>query len=405
MDSTGSTVHRQPELGLSRRSNCLIRFGLRPRPAPEVPHSSWGILVTDGVVQRRCTRELSRDNLRDSRSESLSMSHTDQESTSDFGHLWRGFVMGGADIIPGVSGGTMALVLGIYRRLVVALSHVDRQLLALLRGAQWRAAAEHLDLRFAFGVGLGILLGIGCLASIMHTLLEQYALPTWSFLFGLILGSSVLVARMIPRWSLATLLALAAGATFAYWVVGQLPTSPPAGKWYFFVSGGIAICAMILPGISGAFILLLLGSYFEVTGILKDLLRLRIGAEDLAKLVTFSVGCLVGLLSFSKLLRWLLDRWESVTLAVLCGFMLGSLRKIWPFKTDVTSADYLVRLRAPEETIAEFVTHPESLPLKYRLFANHWPATIDGETVLAAVTGIGGLLLLALLDRLARGRA
>lgn len=283
--------------------------------------------------------------------------------TSDLVQVARGFLMGGADIIPGVSGGTVALILGIYDRLVTAISRCDLTLLSHAKRREWNAAAAYVDLRFLIALGTGIVLGVAGLASLMHYLLEHQLQATLAAFFGLILASSVLVARVINRWGPAELLLLPAGAIFAYWLVG-LPTlnSPPDGNLYVFLCGMIAICAMILPGISGAFILLILGKYHDITGLLKDVLHGEISLGVLVTIATFVLGCLIGLLSFSKVLRWLLARHESVTMAILCGFMAGSLRKVWPFKFDLTP------------NITEF---------KSKQFENTWP-TVFTTDVLAA---------------------
>ena len=244
--------------------------------------------------------------------------------------------MGGADIIPGVSGGTVALILRIYERLVSAISRFNLTLVMHLRRGDFSKAAAHVDLRFLISLGCGIAVGVGGLASVMHYLLDDHKQPTYAAFFGLILASSVLVARMINRWNYVSATGLLLGAGFAYWLVGQLPAQPPEGNAYLFMCGMIAICAMILPGISGAFILLILGKYEDMTDLLSGFLHGNITLESTTTLVVFLTGCVLGLLSFSKLLNWMLDRHKTLTMAVLCGFMIGSLRKIWPFKHDLT---------------------------------------------------------------------
>jgi putative membrane protein len=262
--------------------------------------------------------------------------------TSDLVQVARGFLMGGADIIPGVSGGTVALILGIYDRLVTAISRFDMTFVRQAVRREWRAAAAHADLRFLIALGAGIGLGILGLASLMNYLLLEHTQLTFGAFFGLIVASSVLVGRMV-QWERSTtpIACLVGGALAAYYIVG-LPflNSPPEGLLYVLFSGLLAICAMILPGISGAFILLLLGKYEDITGHIRNvphrLLAGEFPLDELTVLAVFAVGCTVGLLSFSKFLRWLLARHENATMALLCGFMAGSLRKIWPFKLDTT---------------------------------------------------------------------
>lgn len=256
---------------------------------------------------------------------------------SDFGIVLRGLLMGGADIIPGVSGGTMALILGIYDRLVTAISHVDATFFRHVGHREWQQAASRIDLRFLVALGGGIIVGIALLGSVMNYLLLNQRQFTFAAFFGLIAASSLLVARMVERWTLREVVLLLLGAGFAYWLVRQPALqSPPDALWYTFVCGVIGICAMILPGISGAFILLILGKYEEITEIIKETLRLHVTGENVLTVAVFAAGCALGLISFSKVLRWLLGRHESETMSVLCGFMLGSLYRLWPFQRDVT---------------------------------------------------------------------
>ena len=273
--------------------------------------------------------------------------------------MGRGFLMGGADIIPGVSGGTVALILGIYERLIAAISHCDVKLLQLLAARKFGQAIEHADLRFLVCLGAGIGLGIVSLAGLMHELLLNQRMLTFSAFFGLIAASSWLVGMMVPRWRVQEVASLLLGAVFAFYLVGlPLIEQPPGTLTYLFFCGVIAICAMILPGISGAFILLLLGKYVEVTGMIKGAIHGEISAEIVIAVGVFCSGCLIGLLSFSRLLRWLLANHHNVTMAVLCGFMIGSLRKLFPFQTDLT---------------------PDVTELKHKLYENRALSSINIE--------------------------
>jgi len=303
----------------------------------------------------------------------------------DFQQIARGLLMGGADIIPGVSGGTVALILGIYERLVVAISHVDGRLLVLVGKREWTAAAKHLDLRFLLTLAFGIGLGIISLASLMHELLTHYHAYTLASFFGMILASSLLVGRMIGAHSRATwITAIAcvfAGAAFALWITTRPAYAAQSGPAYTFASGMVAICAMILPGISGSYILLLLGKYAEITGIIKQLPRLECSLQDLTTLAIFAAGCAVGLVLFSKVLRWLLARCHAPTMATLCGFMLGSLVKIWPFQIDTT---------------------PTATELKHKIYEITWPQEINREVILCTAIALGTLGLVLAIDRIAR---
>ena len=210
--------------------------------------------------------------------------------------------MGAADIVPGVSGGTVALILGIYTRLVTAVSRVDATLLGLLGRGKWRQAADRLDLRFLIALGVGIGAGAVGLAGLMHTLLEDHTQLTYAAFFGLILASGILVGRMCRPHGAAQLagcLALGlAGVAIAYLLVSQSVIENRPGFLYTFVCGAIGICAMILPGISGSYLLLLLGKYHEITGIIKNLAHLNVTGGDLVTLAVFAVGCLLGLVLF-----------------------------------------------------------------------------------------------------------
>ncbi|MCA9098495.1 MAG: DUF368 domain-containing protein, partial [Planctomycetaceae bacterium] len=239
------------------------------------------------------------------------------EAPLNFG---RGLLMGGADIIPGVSGGTVALILGIYERLVTAISRVDGQFFRLLSQRNWRGAVNHLDLGFVIPLGIGILSGVVALGSVMHTLLEDYHQYTLAAFFGLIAASVYLVAKLVPHWKPLELVLTLVGALFAFWIVSRPALAhPPDAMWYVFLCGVLGICAMILPGISGAFILLILGKYHDLTGIIKEVLHLKISISAITTVAVFGTGCLVGLLSFAKLLRWLLHHHGSATMATLCG--------------------------------------------------------------------------------------
>ncbi len=278
----------------------------------------------------------------------------------DLLQIARGFLMGGADAIPGVSGGTVALILGIYPRLVAAISRFDLRLLGLLTGGEIREAAVHVDFRFLFFLLVGIGAGLGGLMSTMHHLLEHEMQRTFAAFFGMIVASCWIVGRMVGRFDGARAAGAVGGAAFAYWLVGlPLLQNPPESALWIFLCGAVAICAMILPGISGAFILLILGAYHEITGIVRGLAAGDAGTEAITTLAAFAAGAVTGLLAFSKVLHALLARHRAMTMAVLTGFMVGSLRKIWPFKADL------------DPSITEF---------KLKQFENQMPDLGSGET-------------------------
>mgnify|MGYP002624079800 CR=1 FL=1 len=250
-----------------------------------------------------------------------------------------GMAMGAADIIPGVSGGTVALVLGIYERLVTAISRCDAKCASHLIARRFPAAAQHIDLGFLLLLGFGVVVGILASGSVIHGLLEDdFTRPlTWAAFFGMIAASAWIVAKTIQLQSKtelfpAILIGFAAAA-FAYWLTTlEITSGEQPGNGYLFLCGMIAICAMILPGISGAHILLLLGAYMFVTGTIKDSVHGKFDSASLLSLTIFACGCAIGLISFSKVLRWLLANCHTLTMAALCGFMIGALRKVWPFQ-------------------------------------------------------------------------
>ncbi|MCL6416357.1 DUF368 domain-containing protein [Aestuariirhabdus sp. Z084] len=240
----------------------------------------------------------------------------------------KGMTMGAADVVPGVSGGTMALITGIYDRLLEALSRFDLRAVGLLRKAQIGPLWRYIDGGFLLTLFSGVLLSILSLARVITFLLQTYPEMLWSFFFGLILVSAVYVARSLERWNPAAAIALLAGTALAWFITVAQPLQLTPDLPTLFVAGAIAVCAMILPGISGSFILLLLGLYAPVLAAIKGF--------ELSVLATVAAGCVVGLLSFSRLLNWLLHHFHGVTMAFLCGLMLGSLNKVWPWKETLS---------------------------------------------------------------------
>ncbi len=257
---------------------------------------------------------------------------TDQSeprSIRDCGVLFvKGFCMGAADVVPGVSGGTMALVLGIYEQLLQAIKSIDWQFVRLLAAFKVRRALGGVPLGFLVSLFAGILAAVFTLAKTLSWLLSNYPVGIWSFFFGLILASAFLVGRRIESWRTGTYAGLTLSAAAAFGLVGVVPLVTPDSWPFLFMCGAIAICAMVLPGISGSFILVLLGKYQTILDAVHQF--------DLTTLIVFSAGAGSGLVLFVRLLNWLLARYHTITLACLTGLMIGSLRKIWPWKTVIT---------------------------------------------------------------------
>lgn len=232
--------------------------------------------------------------------------------------------MGAADIVPGVSGGTMAFITGIYETLLDSISSVDMEFLRRLVRLDIRGAFAHVNGGFLLCLLAGIATSVLTLARLISWVLEHHPVPLWAFFFGLILASALVLLKQVKRWNPQRVFALLAGVAFATAVALAPVVNLHIGPLGIFVAGFIAICAMILPGISGSFILVLLGMYGTVLAALKGL--------DLGFIAIFAAGAACGLLCFARVLHWLLARFHEATMALLTGFLFGSLLVVWPWK-------------------------------------------------------------------------
>lgn len=232
--------------------------------------------------------------------------------------------MGAADIVPGVSGGSIAFITGIYEELLNSINSFNGENLKLLLKFKLLDFYKAVNGSFLLSLLLGIMTSIFSMSSLITYLMSDHPIPLWSFFCGLILISAFLILKDITRWNLGVILALLAGTLMAYFITELPPTSTPDALWFTFVSGAIAICAMILPGISGSFILLIMGRY---EGILE-----AVNNRDILTLAVFALGCAVGILSFSRVVSWLLKKYHAITIGLLAGFMLGSVNELWPWK-------------------------------------------------------------------------
>lgn len=255
----------------------------------------------------------------------------------------KGACMGAADVIPGVSGGTIAFIMGIYDEFVGSIAKVDRQAVRLLFTGKIAQFWKHINAGFLLALVTGIGVSVVSLAGLMQTLLTDFPIQTWAFFFGLIVASSMFILKGISGWKLAEGLFLSLGIVLGVVVCTLSPTQTPDDLWFIFISGAIAICAMILPGISGSFILLILGKYQYIMAAITAFVG-NVGAlwgaegaeaslfwQSAAILAVFLIGAVTGILGFSKFLHWLLARWHKQTLIVLAGFIIGSLVKVWPW--------------------------------------------------------------------------
>lgn len=239
--------------------------------------------------------------------------------------------MGAADVIPGVSGGTIAFIMGIYDEFVGSIARIDSEAVKLLLKGRLRDFWKHINGSFLLALVAGIGVSVVVLAGLMQMLLSDFPIQTWAFFFGLIVASSIFILRGISGWKVREGLLLVLGCVLGVVVCTLSPTKTPDALWFIFLSGATAICAMILPGISGSFILLILGKYQYIMGCISGLVAGENIGANLLTLAVFLVGAVVGIISFSKFLHWLLARWNKETLIVLAGFIIGSLVKVWPW--------------------------------------------------------------------------
>ncbi|HMO59382.1 MAG TPA: DUF368 domain-containing protein [Roseiflexaceae bacterium] len=307
------------------------------------------------------------------------MQPSDNESPRSFSALrifFTGFAMGIADLIPGVSGGTMAFILGIYDQLLAAIKSFNLRLVQLIFRGRLREGLAQIPFGFLIPLGLGLGVAILSMARVMRYLLENQPVYLFSFFFGLIVASIIAVGVTV-RWAPGTALALVLGSVAAYLIVGLVPLSMPNDPLTLFLSGMVAIMAMILPGISGSFILLILGQYAYVLNAVSEF--------NLLAILPVALGAVIGLLGFARVLSWLLKYYHHLIVAVLVGFMVGSLRKIWPWKEVI-------------ETMID--RHGDVVPIRER---NILPDFAGGEVWLALVLAIVGFVLLSFIDHLQTG--
>lgn len=239
----------------------------------------------------------------------------------------KGLAMGGADVVPGVSGGTIAFISGIYEELLSSIKAINLPNLKLLFTGKLKAFWLAINGNFLLTLFSGILISIKSLASLLIYLKEAYPIQLWSFFWGLIMISAVVVLRQITKWRLTTILCGIAGVIIAVLITSLAPAHTSESYLMIILSGILGISAMILPGISGAFILLILGKYEFILTALSEL--------DLVVISLFMLGCVIGIISFVRVISWLLDKYHNSAVALLAGFMMGSLNKLWPWKQTI----------------------------------------------------------------------
>lgn len=260
----------------------------------------------------------------------------------------KGIAMGAADAVPGVSGGTIAFVSGIYEELINTISNVNASLFKTLFNEGFKIFWKKLNGNFIIALLSGIIISFISFMRIAKYLMEYHPVLIWSFFFGLIIASIYFIGKQITKWNIATILTLILGALAAFYI-SKLPSAVAnENPWFLFLAGAIAICAMILPGISGSFILIVLGAYKTLSDAIHDF--------DFKKIAIFTTGAIIGLLSFSHVLKWLFKHYHNITLALLSGFIFGSLNKVWPWKETITWHTNSKGLKSPllEESVSPF---------------------------------------------------
>lgn len=285
-----------------------------------------------------------------------------------------GFSMGTADLIPGVSGGTIAFLSGIYEELIFSIKKVTGETLRLFLKGKVAEGIKSIPFSFLIPLALGLFTAVLSLANLLAFLLEEYPVFVWSFFFGLVLASTFVVMKRVVKWDLSDKIAFVVAAIGAYILVGAVPVETPNNLFMFFIAGAIAICAMILPGISGSFILLLLGKYQQVLAAVTQ--------RDILSIGVFMAGCAFGIALFSRVLSWLFRVHHDISVAILAGFMLGSVRKIWPWK---------------EVVLTRINSHGVEVPLVEN---NILPASLDMSVMFAIILALFAAFLVYRLDKI-----
>lgn len=293
----------------------------------------------------------------------------------------KGLAMGAADVVPGVSGGTIAFISGIYEELLTSIKSIDFTALKLLFTGKLKEFWKKINGTFLLSLVTGIAISIFSLANLATYLLENEPIAIWAFFFGLIIASCLIVSRDISKWRLGTVALLLLGGAFGYMITVISPGETPNTWWFIMLSGAIAICAMILPGTSGAFILLLMGKYQFLMNAVQEL--------NIPVIALFIVGAIIGVICFSHFLTWLLKNYHNSTIALLIGVMMGSLNKIWPWKiSEVLDVEG-----------GEFVQETNVLPATYETVVG------NPEILTAIITAIVGLTIIFVIEAIGKHKA
>jgi len=303
----------------------------------------------------------------------------------------KGFGMGAANVVPGVSGGTIALLTGIYNQIVDSLAaFTNKETWKSLLHGQWKRFWEDINGGFLLALGIGVVVSIFSLAKLMTWALSHYPILTWAFFFGLIIASVFYMLKDVRNWRAKDVLVMIVGIILGVVICTLSPTQTPDDMWFIFICAAIAICTMILPGISGSFILVILGKYDYIMQAVSDL--------NWPVLIVFALGCAVGLLAFARLLQWLLSRWERETMLVLIGFVIGSLIRVWPWADkDAIMEAQALRAGIGEQSAGSVGDILDSLPEKIDSLQ-----TMDPQIAGAIICCLIGIALVVVLESLGK---
>ena len=288
--------------------------------------------------------------------------------------------MGSADVIPGVSGGTIAFITGIYETLLNSIKRIDLQAFNYLKKFQIKAFWEHVNGNFLIVLFAGFATSFLSLSKVITYLLETHPIQLWSFFFGLIIISALMMLREVRQWNVGVFIAIIIGTVVAYFITAAVPTETPDDPWFLFIVGAVAICAMILPGISGSFIVLLFGKY--------EYMMTALNERKIVDILIFAAGCAVGILSFARVISWLFKKYHDLTIGVLSGFMIGALNKVWPWKETIETF-------VDRHGVVKPLYEVNVLPNEYLTKAGMEPHFIEAIGYAA-----GGFLIVLFIDRL-----
>ncbi|MFY0644101.1 MAG: DUF368 domain-containing protein [Bacteroidia bacterium] len=304
----------------------------------------------------------------------------------------KGAAMGIAEVIPGVSGGTIAFITGIYERLLLAIRSIQPSLIKTFKEEGFKAVLNKIDFYFLVKLFFGMVVGFGLGLFLITHLLENHPILIWSFFFGLILASIPLVAREVKQWNWKLIALLILGTVFVYWITIAAPSQGNESLWFVFISGLLAVSALMLPGLSGSFVLLLLGMYTVIMPAIKSFIESPFGPET-TMLIVFGLGLIVGIFSFARVLSWTFERYRNQTLALLTGFLLGSLNKVWPWQQVLSTR---VGSSGEEKVMFSKSISPKSLEA---LDSNFLYGT-DAQLIPAMAIMLGGIGIVYLLAKM-----